>query len=122
MWCKFGVEPDQYNYVTQKAEKPRYYLNPEIMESAYYLWKKTNDPLYQNLGKVFLDSLDVYCRTDEGYAELDDVVTKTKRDRMEPYFMAETMKYLYLLFAPAETLQFERVIFNTEGHPIRKAW
>ncbi len=122
MWCKFGVEPDQYNYVTQKPEKPRYYLNPEVMESAYYLWKKTNDPLYQNFGKVFLDSLDTYCRTDEGYAELDDVTTKAKRDRMEPYFMAETLKYLYLLFAPGETLPFEKVIFSTEGHPIRKAW
>ncbi|HTY59065.1 MAG TPA: glycoside hydrolase family 47 protein, partial [Bacteroidota bacterium] len=57
-----------------------------------------------------------------GYTELDNVVTKAKRDRMEPYFMAETMKYLYLLFAPAETLPFGKVIFNTEAHPIWKAW
>jgi ER degradation enhancer, mannosidase alpha-like 2 len=122
MWCKYGVEPEQYNYVTGKAEKPRYYLNPEVMESAYYLFERTHDPVYQNMGKVFLDSLDLYCRTDEGYTELDNVVTKTKRDRMEPYFMSETMKYLYLLYAPPEVLQFERVIFNTEAHPIWKAW
>ena len=122
MWCKYGVEPDEYNYVTGKAEKPRYYLNPEIMESAYYLFQTTGDPAYQDIGKVFLDSLVTYCRTEEGYAELDDVVTKAKRDRMESYFMAETMKYLYLLFAPSAVLPFEKVIFNTEAHPIRKAW
>jgi hypothetical protein len=74
------------------------------------------------MGKVFLDSLVTYCRTDEGYTELDNVVTKVKRDRMEPYFMAETMKYLYLLYAPPEVLPFDKDIFNTEGHPIRKAW
>jgi mannosidase alpha-like ER degradation enhancer 2 len=122
MWCRYGIEPDEYNYVTGKAEKPRYYLNPEIMESAYYLFQTTHDPVYQNMGKVFLDSLVTYCRTDEGYTELDNVVTKVKRDRMEPYFMAETMKYLYLLYAPPEVLPFDKDIFNTEGHPIRKAW
>ena len=122
MWIKHGIEPEQYNYATGKVEMPRYYLNPEIMESAYYLFQATHDPLYQNMGKVFFDSLLTYCRTDEGYAELDDVVTKAKRDRMDPYFMAETMKYLYLLYAPDEVLQFNKVIFNSEGHPIRKAW
>jgi mannosidase alpha-like ER degradation enhancer 2 len=122
MWCRYGIEPDEYNYVTRKAEKPRYYLNPEIMESAYYLFQTTFDPVYQNMGKVFFDSLVTYCRTDEGYTELDNVVTKAKMDRMEPYFMAETMKYLYLLYAPPEVLPFDKVIFNTEGHPIRRAW
>jgi mannosidase alpha-like ER degradation enhancer 2 len=122
MWVRYGVEPEQYNYVTGKAEKPRYYLNPEIMESAYYLFQSTHDPVYQNMGKVFLDSLVTYCRTEAGFAELDNVVTKAKRDRMEPYFMAETLKYLYLLYTTSELVPFGGVIFNTEGHPIRKAW
>jgi len=122
MWTKHGIEPEQYNYVTGAVEKPRYYLNPEIMESAYYLHQKTNDPVYLAMGKILLDSLETYCRTEEAFAELESVVTKEKRDRMEPYFMAETLKYLYLLFSPPETLAFDRVIFNTEAHPIRKAW
>jgi mannosidase alpha-like ER degradation enhancer 2 len=32
------------------------------------------------------------------------------------------MKYLYLLFSPPETLDFDAVIFNTEAHPIRRMW
>jgi len=122
MWAKHGVEPEQYNYVTGAVEKPRYYLNPEIMESAYYMFEKTNDPVYQAMGKILLDSLETYCRTEEAFTELESVITKEQRDRMEPYFMAETLKYLYLLFAPRETLAFDKVIFNTEAHPIRKAW
>jgi hypothetical protein len=74
------------------------------------------------MGEVFLDSLITYCRTDEGYAELESVVTKKKRDRMESYFLAETLKYLYLLFSGPEALEFNKVIFNTEAHPIRKDW
>jgi mannosidase alpha-like ER degradation enhancer 2 len=37
-------------------------------------------------------------------------------------FLAETLKYLYLLFAPEETLDLERVVFNTEAHPLRRTW
>ena len=74
------------------------------------------------MGKVFLDSLKAYCRVDGGYAEIKSVITKEKSDRMESYFLAETLKYLYLLFAPPETLDFDKVIFNTEAHPIRRTW
>jgi mannosidase alpha-like ER degradation enhancer 2 len=41
---------------------------------------------------------------------------------MESFFLAETLKYAYLLFAPRETLPFEEVVFNTEAHPIRRTW
>jgi len=38
---------------------------------------------------------------------LKDVITKEKRDDMESFFLVETLKYLYLLFAPGETLKFD---------------
>ena len=53
---------------------------------------------------------------------LSDITTKEKSDEMESFFFAETLKYLYLLFAPPETLQFDQVIFNTEAHPLRRSW
>ena len=61
-----------------------------------------------------------YCRTDEGYAGLKSVVTKEQTDSMQSFLFAETFKYFYLLFAPPETLEFDRVIFNTEAHPVRR--
>jgi mannosidase alpha-like ER degradation enhancer 2 len=39
---------------------------------------------------------------------------------MQSFLFAETFKYFYLLFAPPRTLDFDKVIFNTEAHPIRK--
>ena len=122
MWDNQGVEPEQFDYKTMTVTSPPYHLNPEIMESAYYLYVATGDQKYRAMGKHFLDGLKKYCRTDAGYAELKNVVTKEKMDRMESYFLAETLKYLYLLFAPPETLNLADVIFNTEAHPLRKTW
>jgi len=122
MWNKYGIEPDEFDYVKMDVVSPGYYQNPEIMESAYYLYQYTNDPRYLEMGKTFFEDLKRYCRSEAGYTELKSVVTKEKSDRMESYFLAETLKYLYLLFAPPETLDFKHTIFNTEAHPIRKTW
>lgn len=122
MWKRHGLEPAEFDYTTMKAVKPAYYLNPEIMESAFYLYRATGDQRYLEMGKVFLDSLKTHCRTDAGYAELKSVITKEKMDRMETYFLAETLKYLYLLFASENTVNLDGVFFTTEAHPLRKTW
>jgi hypothetical protein len=74
------------------------------------------------MGHTFYDSLVKYCRTDVAYAALKDVQAKTQDDEMESFFLAETLKYLYLLFAPADTVDLKVVVFNTEAHPIRRTW
>lgn len=38
-----------------------------------------------------------HCKTDAGYAAIQDVDTMKQNDRMESFFLAETLKYLYLL-------------------------
>ncbi len=122
MWTAFGVEPEELDYVTMKVTNGVYHLRPEIMESAYYLYVLTADSRYLEMGRTFLEDLVRYCKTEAGYAALQNVETKEKRDEMESFFLAETLKYLYLLFAPRETLDFSKVIFNTEAHPIRRNW
>ncbi len=122
MWNAEGIEPDQFDYSSMKVVAPRFFLNPEIFESAYYCYSATGNPYYQKMGQALFDSLKKYCRLPEGYCELKSVITKERMDRMETYFLAETLKYLYLLFAPPETLEFRKVIFNTEAHPIRRTW
>ncbi|MES2222064.1 MAG: glycoside hydrolase family 47 protein [Acidobacteriota bacterium] len=120
MWNLAGVEPDQLNYVTMAITNPQYPLRPEIIESTYYLYTYTHDPKYLAMGKTYLVSLLKYCRTDDGFAALANVRSRKKADAMESYFFAETLKYLYLLFAPPSTLDFQSVIFNTEAHPIHR--
>jgi mannosidase alpha-like ER degradation enhancer 2 len=122
MWTTFGIEPEEMNYMTMQITSGGYELRPEIIESAYYLHHFTKDPLYREMGKTFFDSLVKCCRTDVGYAALSDVATKTKKDEMESFFFAETLKYLFLLYAPPDTIDLSKVVFNTEAHPIRRTW
>jgi Glycosyl hydrolase family 47 len=122
MWTAFGIEPEEMDYKTMKVKSPGYELRPEVIESAYYLHYFTHDRRYQDMGKTFLDSLIKYCRTDVAYAALSDVEKKSKKDEMESFFFAETLKYLYLLYAPQDTIDLKNVVFNTEAHPFRRTW
>jgi mannosidase alpha-like ER degradation enhancer 2 len=121
MWTAFGIEPEELDYSKMKITYNGYALRPEIIESAYYLHHFTNDSMYLDMGRTFFDSLLKYCRTDVAYAALSNVETKEKRNEMESFFLAETLKYLYLLFAPAETLDLTKFVFNTEAHPMKRS-
>ncbi len=117
MWMLNGIEPESMNYSTMEVENGSYILRPENFEGAYYLYEYTHDVRYLRIGKSMFDNLVKYCRNDVAYAALKDVRTKEKRDYMESFFFAETLKYAYLLFDDSEKLGFNKVIFNTEAHP-----
>lgn len=122
MWALHGIEPDLLDYRTMQVKEAGYPLRPEIVESTYYLYRYTRDPRYLEMGRTFFTALLAHCRTEDGYTVLKDVVTKEKGDLMPSYCLAETLKYLYLLFAPEETLDLRKVVLNTEAHPLERRW
>jgi predicted alpha-1,2-mannosidase len=122
MWTTFDVEPEQMDYVTMEVVYGGYPLRPEALESAYILYTLTGDERYKAMGWDIFQRIVRWCRHETGYAHLRDVRTKEKADDMESFFLAETLKYAYLLFAPPETLDFSQVVFNTEAHPLRRTW
>ncbi|MGH9873899.1 MAG: glycoside hydrolase family 47 protein [Pyrinomonadaceae bacterium] len=143
MWELYGIEPEEIDYKTMAVTYPGYPLRPEIVESTYYLYHytsreavkhrrgttmvwplsgRTAGAVYLQMGERLFRDFVKHCRTDEGYATLKSVVTKEKSDSMQSFLFAETFKYFYLLFAPRGTLDFDKVIFNTEAHPIRRTW
>jgi len=122
MWTTHGIEPEVIDYRTMKVLSPGYQLRPEIIESAWYLSRATKDPRYLAMGRRFFDDLVARCRTEDGYTVLKSVVTGEKGDLMPSYFLAETLKYLYLLFAPDTTLDLTHAVLNTEAHPLRRTW
>ena len=69
--------------------------------------------------EIFL-SIENRCKTKYGYGEYPDVLQTHSHpdDHMESWFPAETIKYLYLLFSPSNVLDLEKVVFNTECHPL----
>jgi len=121
MWNLRGIEPELLDYRRMKVVSPGYPLRPEIIESAFYLHRATKDPRYLEMGRTFFESIRAHCRTDAGDTVLKSVVTGEKGDLMPSYFLAETLKYLYLLFSE-EPVDLDKVVFNTEAHPLRRTW
>ena len=121
LWDQYGMLPERYNYETRQVVDPPYTLNPEIMESAYYLYHYTGDVKYkQRILKYYRDIVR-HCRTDVAYTVISDVRTHAKGDALETFFIAETMKYMYLPFWGEAKFRFDEYVFTTEAHPFRKA-
>ena len=68
-------------------------------------------------GHDFLDSLQKWTRTDCGYAAVKNVASLELDDTMPSFFLAETVKYLYLLFDDDNFIHRRPYIFTTEAHP-----
>ena len=120
MWNLHGIEPEELDYATMTVTSFGYPLRPEIIESAYYLHFLTGDKRYREMGETFYKSLARFCRTEAGFTHLKNVVTKEKVDAMESFFFAETLKYLYLLFAEREAFDLNASVLNTEAHPFKR--
>ena len=76
-------------------------MRPEVVEAIYYLSFLTGDPIYREWSWEIWQSIEKYCKTKYGYGSLKHVDrTDSVEDRMESFFLAETMKYLYLIFDP----------------------
>ncbi|TRY73471.1 hypothetical protein TCAL_01574 [Tigriopus californicus] len=142
IWKQYGFMPEFYNVPQGQASSKRegYPLRPEHIESIMYLYRATKDPFLLQAGEDILRSIEHSARTECGYATVKDVRDHTLEDRMESFFLAETTKYLYLLFDtnnwihnPGNTAQIHETphgkcvlnaggyIFNTEAHPIDPA-
>lgn len=117
MWTKFNLEPEEFNFRTNSVLYPNYPLRPENIESCFYLYRKTRDQTYLRMGQQMVHDILTNCRTEAGFAEIKNVMTLELTDSMESFFLAETMKYAYLLFAPEKTIDLGKVVFNTEAHP-----
>lgn len=57
-----------------------------------------------------------------GYTSINNVQNPSNpepRDKMESFFLGETLKYLYLLFSDdVDLINLDKYVFNTEAHPL----
>ncbi|KAH0619043.1 hypothetical protein JD844_018648 [Phrynosoma platyrhinos] len=112
----------------------------ELIESAMYLYRATRDPTLLELGRDVVEAIEKICKVECGFATIKDLRDHRLDNRMESFFLAETVKYLYLLFDPDNFIHnngssFDVMltpygecilgaggyIFNTEAHPIDPA-
>ncbi len=119
MWTRFNIEPEVFDFKKDSILYPSYPLRPENIESCFYLYRKTHDSKYLEMGKRMTDDIIDKCKTDAGFGAVKNVTTLELDDSMESFFFAETLKYSFLLFAPENTFDLSKLVFNTEAHPLR---
>jgi hypothetical protein len=98
-----GLSPEYVDFRNGKndfvkgSNAPYYLLRPEVSETLFILYHLTKDPVYREWGWEIFQAIEEQTKTDSAYAAIKDIDTLEKDDRMESFFMAETLKYLYLL-------------------------
>ncbi|KAL4973714.1 glycoside hydrolase [Aspergillus desertorum] len=100
-----------------------YALRPEAVESIFYMWRITGEERYREAAWRMFDAIEAVTKTEFGNAAVRDVMAEKedveREDSMESFWMAETLKYLYLIFAETDVVSLDEWVFNTEGHPLR---
>jgi len=112
-------------------QNERYYiLRPETVESYFLMWRLTKDPKYRDWGWEMVQALDKHCKAEAGYSGIrnvyqvasggwqDPAVNANQDDVQQSFFLAETLKYLYLLFSDDDLIDLKQWVFNTEAHPL----
>lgn len=129
MWHRMasGIAPEwvQINGNNDFAPGPggtHYLLRPETIESFFYMWRLTKDPKYRDWGWEAFQAIEKNCRVESGgYSGIRDVTSPTggsKDDLQQSFFLAETLKYFYLLFSDDSACDLNKIVFNTEAHPL----
>jgi mannosyl-oligosaccharide alpha-1,2-mannosidase len=130
--------PQQYPGVVH-VEDARYMLRPEAIESVFYMYRVTGERAYQDVAWELFQAVERHSRTALASAAIRDVtrgvrgaaadtaggrrgegeVELEKEDNMESFWLAETLKYFYLVFSEPGVLGLDEWVFNTEAHPFR---
>ncbi|XP_055333438.1 ER degradation-enhancing alpha-mannosidase-like protein 2 [Paramacrobiotus metropolitanus] len=139
IWRHYGATPEFYEIMKGHPFHGRegYPLRPELVESIYHLYQVTKDPMLLHMGAQIYESIEKIARVPCGYATIKDVRTHRLENRMESFFLAETTKYLYLLFDEENFIHYDNgvaeihrgaygecvvssgnFVFNTEAHPL----
>ncbi|KAF4857097.1 Mannosyl-oligosaccharide 1,2-alpha-mannosidase MNS1 [Colletotrichum siamense] len=106
------------------AKDARYILRPEAIESVFVLYRITGDRGFQDAAWEMWKAVSNGTLVEHGNAAVLDVTKKAdplpKEDYMESFWLAETLKYFYLVFSPPDLISLDEYVLNTEAHPFRR--
>ncbi|AEO54071.1 glycoside hydrolase family 47 protein [Thermothelomyces thermophilus ATCC 42464] len=102
---------------------PQYQLRPEAIESIFVLYRVTGKADLLDVAWRMFESVTAATRTRFAYSAIDDVRATGetgKLDSMESFWIAETLKYFYLIFSEPDLINLDDYVFNTEAHPFKR--
>jgi len=113
---------DEVEATGQYDSDKGYILRPEVVESYFILYRITGDSKYRDWGWDAAQAIERYTKAGpgRGYSGIRNVDSENpvKDDVQQTFFLAETLKYLYLLFSTDDLISLDQWVFNTECHPL----
>lgn len=79
----------------------KYILRPEAIESVFIMYRVTGDRYWRDQGWKMFTAIQTYTLTEHGNSAIKDVTSQIPlfSDDMESFWLAETLKYFYLLYS-----------------------
>lgn len=96
-------------------------LRPETVESLFYAHQQTKQVKYREWGEKIFNAFMNHSRLPyAGFTGIRDVsnVNSTRLDKMDSFWLSETLKYFFLLFDDTAAMKYslDDWLFNTEAH------
>ena len=90
----------------------RYILRPEAIESVFILYRLTGEKKYQDAAWAMFAAIEKATRTDIASAAIVDMTAARpqKDNRMESFWLAETLKYFYAIFSEPHVLDLDEFV------------
>ena len=115
---RLGPEVIRFDNTLKPFERS-FLLRPETVESYFIMWRLTKDNKYRDWGWDLVNALELNCKVGGGYSGIRNVNHIASHDDVQQsFFLAETLKYLFLLFSQDNVLSLDDWVFNTEAHPL----
>ncbi|KAK2590738.1 hypothetical protein QQS21_011570 [Conoideocrella luteorostrata] len=113
---KSGIPPG-YSSVSST----KYILRPEAIESVWYMYRITGDPSWMEKGWTMFEATMNATRAPSANSAIYNVLSKESGllNEMESFWLAETLKYYYLLFSAPDVISLDEWVLNTEAHPFK---
>ncbi|KAJ5960128.1 uncharacterized protein N7479_007278 [Penicillium vulpinum] len=101
-----------------------YNLRPEAIESMFTLYRVSGREDLLDAAWDMFQAIQSATQTKNGNAAIAAVTDEgselTLKDSMDSMWMAQTLKYFYLMFSSPDLISLDEFVFNAGGHPLKR--
>ena len=122
--CEYEPTDNSTSPAGFTVKDARYAIRPEAIESLFVLYRVTGLPDLQDVAWNMWKSIKNATETDTFTTPSNGSETEIETEERTPlntYPLAQTLKYLWLMFSDEDVMSLDQWVFNTEGHPFRRS-
>jgi mannosyl-oligosaccharide alpha-1,2-mannosidase len=102
----------RYDELRFTTDSTHYKIRPEAIESVFILYRITGDAFWYQAGWDMFQAIQKHTKLPIAHSAIDDVTSSApkKANEMESFWLAETLKYFYLLFSEPNVISLDEYV------------